>query len=267
VYDPIYHSTSLPGTITIVPPSGAIVGSDFFRSSEEWIITGNKLPVEIPTYEKLSRGPLLNYYIKHSDNLINNIPTDLSPSTFDQSLWYFEAPSSKYSGNYGISYGGNLSFSFVMLSGDIMKLNSEETTNIILLECDDCDERNEGTAVSIGIRLGFSIAALRRRSPIPFLPAGGKPVTITIPLSETAGWLKDPQNVLSPWIRPSQCDIIQVLSRLSKIRILGDWTTSYESVAIDNVLLSNIKGKSGLLRFLSISLFLFSVIPLICTFV
>jgi hypothetical protein len=235
-------------------------------SSEEWVITGNKLPIEIPKFEKLSRGPLLNYYIKHGDDLVNNIPSDLSPTTSDQSLWYFEAPASKYSGNYGIAYGGNFSFSFSVLSGDVTKLNTEETTNVLLLECEDCDERNEGTAVSTGIRLGFTIAALRKRTSIPFLPAGGKPVTVTVPLSETAGWLKDPQNVLSPWSNPSQCDMIQVLSRLSKIRILGDWTTSYETVAIDNVLISNIKGNcyvvvpldlTVLLSFWSIVFFVF----------
>eukprot|EP01033_Poteriospumella_lacustris_P006759 gene6759-4874_t len=65
---------------------------------------------------------------------------------------------------------------------------------------------------------------------------------ISIPLNEFSGWLKDSQDVLVPWYKVSQCDIIQVLSRLSKIRILGDYTTWYETVAIDNVQISNTKG-------------------------
>lgn len=40
-------------------------------------------------------------------------------------------------------------------------------------------------------------------------------------LNEKFGWLKDPQNTLLPWSPPSQCDLIQVLSRLSAIKILG----------------------------------------------
>ena len=34
---------SYPGTITLVPPSGALVGSNFLLSNEGWTITGNKL--------------------------------------------------------------------------------------------------------------------------------------------------------------------------------------------------------------------------------
>lgn len=37
----------------------------------------------------------------------------------------------------------------------------------------------------------------------------------TIPLIENRGWLKDPQNSLLSWNAATQCDIIQVLSRIS----------------------------------------------------
>ena len=75
----------------------------------------------------------------------------------------------------------------------------------------------------------------------------GQPLQITIPLKEQGlgshgGWVKDPQNALLPWSPASQCDVIQVLSRLSKISILGDWTTWYETVALDDVRIANTKG-------------------------
>lgn len=71
----------------------------------------------------------------------------------------------------------------------------------------------------------------------------GSTTTFTIPLMEDKGWLKDPQNILIAWKAPSKCDLIQVLSRLSSLRILGDWTNWYESVALDNVGLFNVKGQ------------------------
>ena len=63
----------------------------------------------------------------------------------------------------------------------------------------------------------------------------GSTTTFSIPLDETAGWRKDPKNSLFAWPRPSQCDMIEVLSGLSGLRILGDLTDWYESIALDAV--------------------------------
>ena len=71
----------------------------------------------------------------------------------------------------------------------------------------------------------------------------GDATTYTLTLLETKGWLKDPQNSLLNWPAPTQCDMIQVLSRLSAIRILGDFTTWYETVALDDVIMSNTQSK------------------------
>ena len=38
----------------------------------------------------------------------------------------------------------------------------------------------------------------------------GTPTQYVLTMSESAGWLKDPQNVLLDWIKPTQCDMIQV---------------------------------------------------------
>jgi hypothetical protein len=200
-------------------------------SNEGWIITGNKLPVQLPSYETYSRGKLLNYYISGTDDVIN-VESSSSP---DQSLWYFEAPS-KYHGNYGISYGGTISFSIGSFSGDFSALNSDNT-NVIILECESCNG-----PVGKGITLGYNIGTLKISPNGPF---NGTPMTISVPLHESAGWLKDSQNSLKSWTVPSKCDMIQVLSRLSKIRILGDWTKWYETVAIDNVQILNLKSKSS----------------------
>lgn len=192
------------------------------------MITGNKAAVSRPSYERFTRGALLSYYITGTDDLIN-VDSSSSP---DRSLWYFEAPP-KYYGNLGISYGGSLSFTIAAFSGDFSSLNAM-TANVVELECESCDG-----PIRKGIRLGFSMAAL---SASPNGMFNGNAMKIVLPLHENAGWLKDSQDVLVPWYKTSQCDIIQVLSRLSKIRILGDYTTWYETVAIDNVQFSNTKG-------------------------
>lgn len=98
----------------------------------------------------------------------------------------------------------------------------------------------------MGVTLGFSIASLKASTNGAF---SGAVKHFSIPLVEgpLGGWKKDSQNSLLPWTTASQCDVIQVLSRLSRIRILGDWTNWYESVALDDVRFKNLKGKFDLM--------------------
>lgn len=112
---------SYPGTVTLVPPSGSIVGSGFLLGNEDWTISGNKVASSGASYEPYSRGALLNHYILGSDDKINVRSTGAP----DQSLWYFVAPS-KFLGNQGISYGGSIQFSLSSFSGDFSKMNSAE---------------------------------------------------------------------------------------------------------------------------------------------
>jgi hypothetical protein len=99
-----------------------LVGSDFLLDSSDWLISGNKV-VTGASYEPYTRGPLLNHYVVGSDNLIN---IEYSGAT-DQSLWYFEAPS-KFSGNHGIAYGGDLQFTLGAFSGDFSQLNDDSVS-------------------------------------------------------------------------------------------------------------------------------------------
>lgn len=222
---------SYPANVTLVPKSGAIVSSTFLFGNDDWRISGNQMKLPYPSkFEPYSRGSL-NYYIVGTDDLVN---VDESGKT-DSSLWYFEAPS-KFHGNNGIAYGGSISFTIHSFSGDFKsdKWNSDDT-KAVLLHCKDCTGPVYG-----GITLALPLGVLRKSHPSLFK---GTPTEVSIKLLESAGWLKDPQNTLKQWYTPSQCDVIQVLSRLSKIQILGDWTNWYESVALDNVMISNTKGQ------------------------
>lgn len=214
---------SVNSIFTFVPPSGAFVGSDFFLDNENWKIVGNKATQDA-VFENFNRGPSLSNYIMGTDNLIN---LDRS-SKVDNSLWYFQAPS-KFYNNQGLAYGGWLSFTMSSFSGDFRKLN-RESTPLVILECDSCVG-----PVSKGITLVFPINVPRIGK------YSGETRTFSIPLTENEGWLKDPQNTLKAWTPATQCDVIQVLSRLSNLQILGDWTAGEESIALDSVLVSNTK--------------------------
>lgn len=213
-------NTSFDGLVTVVDKSGAIVGSDFLTGDEGWTIIGNAKAgaVTAPQFEPYHRGKLFNYYIYAKDEIINH-------SKFgeqDKSLWYFNAPA-KFLGNKGAAYGGHISFSIGMFAGDIASLN--RGGNLIELECKEC-----------GYKTGITL--VYRFSKIHF---EHKIANFNIELLETANWLKDPQDSLKQWTAPSKCEFLQVLSRLSGLRILGDITTWYETVALDNVFLSNNK--------------------------
>ena len=259
---------SPPGTVTLVPPGGQLVGSSFLLSAEQWTVTGNKAPSAPAVFEPYSRGgqsgqPQLNYYILGKDDLVNVA----SAGAADTSLWYFDAPSA-YFGNWGIAYGGSLSFSIAALAGDFSQLNDMKVgmcvcvsyrvfaphsvvfcmfavliavfvcafqTNVVVLECDSCQG-----PVRKGITLGYSMQTFFASRNGVF---DGSAKRVVISLSEAGGWLKDSQNSLQPWTRPSQCDVIQVLSRLSRVRILGDWTRWYETVALDDVQVANTKAQ------------------------
>jgi hypothetical protein len=143
----------------------------------------------------------------------------------DMALWYFSAPS-KFLGNKGIAYGGELKFTLSAFSGDFSKSNGD--AHLVELECASCIG-----PVGKGILLAFPISG----ADVKF---DGKTAQFSIPLLEHKGWMKDTQSVLQKdWPAPSQCDMIQVLSRLSALRILGDHTSWYETVAIDDVALVN----------------------------
>ena len=106
---------------------------------------------------------------------------------------------------------------------------------MVELICATCDG-----PVGKGITLAYNIDTLASSVNGPFT---GDPKTISIPLVENSGWIKNSQNSLVAWPDASKCDMLQVLSRLSSVRILGDWTQWYENVALDNVQIKNTKGK------------------------
>lgn len=79
------------------------------------------------------------------------------------------------------------------------------------LHCSTC-ARNTGTTLSFPLSEAGG-----------FLGAGNG-VSFSLPLLEGQGWLKDPENSLKSGVAPSKCEMAEVLSNLSELRILGGET-------------------------------------------
>mmetsp|Transcript_52040 Transcript_52040/g.156164 ORF Transcript_52040/g.156164 Transcript_52040/m.156164 type:complete len:319 (+) Transcript_52040:1708-2664(+) len=207
-------SESRAGTVTLVGPSRSIVASDFRFSSENWTTLGNRK--NGVSYEPTSRG-IMNHYVYAADDILN-----IDAKRDDIDLWYFHLPS-KFNGWHGIVYGGTLNFSLSSFSGDFSpdQINFGGKMNLVEIHCAKCDY-NRGVTVAFPLEKvsgGFS----------------GSTTTFSLDMKETSGWLKDPENVLLEWTVPSKCELIEVLSGIESIKILGDFTRWYETVSIDNV--------------------------------
>jgi len=206
-------STSAEGIVTLVPSDnlGVVVSSDFSSDADGWMVAGKST---VPaTYEPSSRG-LLRYYIYGTEN---DIHVDNSGS--DTAQWYFVAPN-KFLGHQGITYGGSLNFQMASSTGDFSATNKNDVLDLVVLECTAC-------AMNTGIRL-----VARMDSTLVF---DGKATSFTLPLKETH-WKKDPKNVLTTsWANPTQAEMVEVLSGLTNVKILGDHTKWHESVALDKV--------------------------------
>lgn len=211
-------ATSQEGTIWLLPPSRIVVGSDFTRSSEEWTITGDTASNTAVTYEATSRGSM-NRFIHGTDGLIQ---IDATSDSCDQSRWSFSAPAA-FLGHQGVAYGGALSFSLSSFSGDFSPEKAAPGLHLVEMECATCEK-------NAGVTLAFPASAAAAFT--------GTTAAYRVPLTETGGWLKDPENTLAAWEVPSKCLMMEVLAGLSALRIAGDFTCWYETVALDNVALS-----------------------------
>lgn len=220
-------ATSEPGIVWLLPPSGKIVSSDFSAGLDSWTVEGNgarsaSMVAGGLVYEPYSRG-LLNHYVLATDAEIHTNKV----SGNDDSRWHFVAPS-KFMGNHAIAYGGSFTFSLASAAGDFAASNINGQAALVVIECATC---NSG-----------SLIRLARFADASSIVLDGKSKTITIPLTENE-WKEDPKNTLQEWGNPTKCEMVEVLSGITSIKILGDHTKWYESVALDNV--AYVTGKPG----------------------
>ncbi|KAL7534559.1 hypothetical protein ACHAXR_005951 [Thalassiosira sp. AJA248-18] len=208
---------SQAGTVTFVSDTTRqLVSSDFRFMDEGWKTVGNtKSNVR---HEATRRGEM-NNYIYAVDDLI-----DVDAEKNDRQLWKFLLPE-KYTGWYGAWYGGTFEFTLSSFSGDYSGVNDHwvgdkhHPLNLVEIYCESCD-------LFKGATIAFPLSAQT---------FDGQTTQYSMTMTESAGWVKDPQNTLYEWTAPTRCSFIEVLSGISNVTILGDFTNWYESVSIDNV--------------------------------
>lgn len=202
------------GIVTITT-SQALMTSNFDQNVENWRVIDNGDEF-VPSYQEITRSDgLLSYYIYAVDAVIH--PTETGD---DSMLWHFSAPE-KFLGNMWAAYGGKLFFVLSSAEGTFHRanLNKQGTGFLVRIECKSCD-RNKGITLALPLSKTFSY--------------DGTPTQFSIPLEESGGWLKDPNNILLDLAPPTSCDFVKVLSDVSSWLILGDFTRGYESVALDS---------------------------------
>ncbi|TMW63770.1 hypothetical protein Poli38472_002711 [Pythium oligandrum] len=207
--------------IVVITTNDALVTSTFDTGVENWSIVSNG--VGQPVHQPISRGGLLSYYIYGLDKVIQR-----REDGDDGMRWYFLAPS-KFLGNQWASYGGTLEFVLSSAEGsfDASNLNLQGRGNFVVIECNTCAQ-NAGVRLAMPLSKTFSY--------------DGSTTQFRLPLNERAGWVKDPKNVLLTWQQPSQCEMVRVLSAISSLQILGDFTRGHESVALDTVSIKHGQG-------------------------
>jgi len=161
------------------------------------------------SWTNASMGTYINAYIYS-----NGGEPDIGMETGN--VWYFRSPPS-FAGNYLMAYGGYLEFHLKPLAFDITKTRAHPFT-FLTLECASC---NDG--------LGRRVAQRH------FVPTGNyQQIKYRLSEEEDEGWLLDPKDArTTAWQNPTQCEFLQVLTHLSSIRVYGDLTEGYESIAVD----------------------------------
>ena len=150
---------------------------------------------------------------------------DVDADKNDRKLWKFVLPE-KFTGWYGAWYGGTFEFTLSSFSGDYSGANDHwvedkfHPLNLVEIYCESCD-LYKGVTIAYPLSTGPKFT--------------GSTTHYALQMTETSGWVKDPQNTLYEWSVPSRCSLIEVLSRITSVRILGDFTNWYEGISIDNV--------------------------------
>ncbi|CAN0198904.1 unnamed protein product, partial [Scytosiphon promiscuus] len=170
--------TAKAGTVYLVPSGGSLAGAEFDFGVGTWQVCqsgGSKC--EAARHDPSSRG-LLSFFLSGTDTIVHS-----GVDGVDDTLWYFKA-GSDFLGNLGVAYAGTLEFSIGSFSGTFSTGNfNGDSLPLVELYCSAC-------ARNTGVTLAFPLSAAGG------FAGGGAGVSFSIPLSETGGWLKDPENTL-----------------------------------------------------------------------
>jgi len=217
-----YPVTSEEGFVVFVGPRGSIAGSSFNDEDNKymgWSVSGNAhgsgVVADGPRHHALVLGKL-DRFLSASDQIQQLNPTG-EPD--DMVRWYFEASADFYTREMAVAYGGHFRFTMRSLTGNFSNLNSR--LEWMVLECATCESGH-------GIRL-VKLAELSQDA------WDGSERRVSLNLHPRELWQRDPLNPVLDLEFATECEIAAVLTNLSRIAILGDYTRTGETVAIDDV--------------------------------
>lgn len=213
VQEPTSGNQSEFGQVAFSSPAEHISSSTFVAGVDAWTISGN-IYATVPTWQAFGWG-LLNRYIYATDE-VQYIDFETSS---DKSKWYFEAPAGKFClPELAAAYGGTLQFTIASTYGDFSHLNTP--LDFITLECGSC---NSGRGMRI-VRYADN-----------GLEWAGEEKVVQVPLVVGSFWRRDPMNSALPFTDATECEIAAVLAGLTRVAVLGDFTSAGEGVALDEV--------------------------------
>jgi len=211
---------SEPGLVVMTNPEGAIAASTFDAAGDGdgWSISGNYADIDATSgglrHQAFAWGAL-NRYVSGVDEVQF---LDFG-SGLDRSKWYFEGSPREFHGSMlQVAYGGRLRFTVRSLYGNFSELNSP--LDWVTLECASCNS-NQGARI-----VRFVDESLRW---------DGSERLVELKFHPVERWMRDPLNSALDFTFASECEIAAILSNVSRMAILGDFTRRGEGVAIDDV--------------------------------
>lgn len=196
-----YSSSYSYGKVRLTLPDFVTIQSQFWTDNEGWFIqTAIKTP---STWSPTSINNGINYFIYGGD---------FDPVVgYDNNVrWYFSAPL-KFLGNHGYLYGGYIQFWLGSFAGDFTYLNNIPYDFIQI-------RGGDGTILS-------------QR----YVTYKGNTQFFNFTMNEYSGWFKDPKNnLIKSWSYPTKCEMVNVLSNITEIRVYGDVTNSFEVIGMDS---------------------------------
>eukprot|EP00924_Labyrinthula_sp_SR-Ha-C_P013956 snap_masked-scaffold_5-processed-gene-18.29-mRNA-1 protein AED:1.00 eAED:1.00 QI:0/-1/0/0/-1/1/1/0/565 len=226
--------------------------------------------MKLPVHHDTMSNDLLTRYIQASDSVVDTIRHSdtydpiRKPET-ERSLWHFVAPKSFFEFSetkLSAAYGGLLEFVVGAFQGEFHgNVSWNVPLHLVSLECGACDS---GAGARLVYRFPkeelFDILTDYKiiRIPLFINTTENRPVsryteqemfkperkaTFGLPKEPRQliegedpfvhTWLKDTGDIQSPWVPATPCELVEVLSMLDEFKILGDYTSWYETIAID----------------------------------
>jgi len=217
-----YPVVSEEGFVVLTGPTASIAGTSFNDEDTKhmgWSVSGNVLGSDAtadgPRHHGVVLGKL-DRFLSGFDQIQRLNPTG-DPD--DVARWYFEASADFHTREMVAAYGGHVRFTMRSLSGNFTNLNSR--LEWLVLECAACESGR-------GIRL-VKLAEGNQDA------WDGSERRVSLNLHPRELWQRDPFNPVLDFEYATECEIAAVLTNLSRMAILGDYTRAGETVAIDDV--------------------------------